>query len=407
MDILKKGTRILYVPYNAKENRLTPGVIVRHHKNDWYWVSDDSGNNEELLRDNKNAIKGRYFEIVVYESVNTVSNLHQRLTKRFGLTPAEVNKFLSVAEIIMMSRDRSYTPKHEDIILYGSLEAGLLELDKRAYKLTVLGKEIWKDYNNLRESKKEDFYSVQVTIDTNEINEKDFEKDLEKIIKWDSYDKIEHFEYRIYSFTKSDWKRIEKVINKYNIEDVENINDNNMEKNTWQEIKEIAKIQVKRKYTEIYPAINVGYHAKIRNEMVKYMGQNQIMTEDEFEDLLVKVAKQPELWKKRNASLYEKDDQGYIKLTKRGLRVFNGLNNQVNEINNEPIIKEEFNAELYDVSGLSKVEINTILKFMYDNDVEYSYDQKAKELEIIDDSNLTKIGQVEFEKLLKNIPVIH
>jgi len=262
------------------------------------------------------------------------------------------------------------------------------------------------EYNNLRESKKEDFYSVQVTIDTNEINEKDFEKDLEKIIKWDSYDKIEHFEYRIYSFTKSDWKRVEKVINKYNIEDVENINDNNMEKNSWQEIKEIAKIQVKRKYTEIYPAINVGYHAKIRNEVVKYMGQNQIMTEDEFEDLLVKTAKRPDLWKKRNASLYEKDDQGYIKLTKRGLRVFNGLNNQVNEIN-EPIIKEEIDAELFDVSVLSKVEINTILKFMYDNDVEYSYDQKAKELEVIDDSNLTKIGQVEFEKLLKNIPVIH
>ena len=97
----------------------------------------------------------------------------------------------------------------------------------------------------------------------------------------------------------------------------------------WEEmknlIKEGKKIKVKRKYTESYPAKYVGNDAKIRNEIIKYLGSNQLMTEDEFEDLLNKSSKHPKLWKKNNPDIYEKCEDGYIRLTKKGKKILDGL----------------------------------------------------------------------------------
>lgn len=107
----------------------------------------------------------------------------------------------------------------------------------------------------------------------------------------------------------------------------------NESESTWTKLKAITeanRIQVKRKYTEIHPAKYVGERARVRNEIIKYLGSNQLMTEDEFEDLLSKNAKHPLLWKKRNRDIYEQGEDGYIRLSKKGSRIFGGLNS-VNE----------------------------------------------------------------------------
>ncbi len=107
----------------------------------------------------------------------------------------------------------------------------------------------------------------------------------------------------------------------------------NESESTWTKLKAITeakRIQVKRKYTEIHPAKYVGERARVRNEIIKYLGSNQLMTEDEFEDLLSKNAKHPLLWKKRNRDVYEQGEDGYIRLSKKGYRIFGGLNS-VNE----------------------------------------------------------------------------
>lgn len=107
----------------------------------------------------------------------------------------------------------------------------------------------------------------------------------------------------------------------------------NESESTWTKLKAITeanRIQVKRKYTEVHPAKYVGERARVRNEIIKYLGSNQLMTEDEFEDLLSKNAKHPLLWKKRNRDVYEQGEDGYIRLSKKGYRIFGGLNS-VNE----------------------------------------------------------------------------
>lgn len=58
---LKPGTRVLFI----KGGKLTPGVIDKFHKNDWYWVKDDSGHREVLKLDSQ-AKANRSFEIVVH-----------------------------------------------------------------------------------------------------------------------------------------------------------------------------------------------------------------------------------------------------------------------------------------------------------------------------------------------------
>ncbi len=109
--------------------------------------------------------------------------------------------------------------------------------------------------------------------------------------------------------------------------------------NIWDLIKESLsnRIQVKRKYTEMYPAKHVGRDARVRNEIIKYIGSNNIVSIDEFEHLISTKSNNSLIWKKKNQHLFEKDEKGYVKLSKIGRRIFDGLlsyevaKNKINE----------------------------------------------------------------------------
>jgi len=66
---LEPGTKVLFIPFSARKNVLTPGEIVEKHKkgNDWYVIRNNKGDIEEVLRVGIKAIPGKTFEIVIYE----------------------------------------------------------------------------------------------------------------------------------------------------------------------------------------------------------------------------------------------------------------------------------------------------------------------------------------------------
>ena len=66
---LEPGTKVLFIPFSARKNVLTPGEIVEKHKkgNDWYVIRNNKGDIEEVLRAGIKAIPGKTFEIVIYE----------------------------------------------------------------------------------------------------------------------------------------------------------------------------------------------------------------------------------------------------------------------------------------------------------------------------------------------------
>lgn len=139
-------------------------------------------------------------------------------------------------------------------------------------------------------------------------------------------------------------------------------------KSTWEIIKESVvnegyRIPVKRKYTEQYPTKYVGYDARVRNEVVKYLGANQVMTEDEFEDVLNKCAKHPKLWKERNKSIYRKDENGYIKLTEKGKRILNGIDNIEKPVNESVLVNEGMweDFEMVEIANDIKNELGVTL----------------------------------------------
>ena len=123
------------------------------------------------------------------------------------------------------------------------------------------------------------------------------------------------------------------LINKYvqiNNIAINELNNKNMEENKnnemslWESIKESKLIKIKRKYTENFPAVTVGKHADIRNEVIKYIGNNNIIEEDEFENILTKKTNHPKTWKRRNKLMFEYVD-GKIKLSQFGKRVYDSI----------------------------------------------------------------------------------
>ena len=111
-------------------------------------------------------------------------------------------------------------------------------------------------------------------------------------------------------------------------------------------INEVKKIQVKRKYTDLHPALNVGHYAKIRNEFIKYMGTNNAITEDEFDSFIGQKTKHGKVWRKRNADIFEKSKDGLIRLTKKGTRINMGINES------ETVIKFDNEDDVATVSNM-------------------------------------------------------
>lgn len=95
------------------------------------------------------------------------------------------------------------------------------------------------------------------------------------------------------------------------------------------------KLNIKRKYTESYPAINVYTNTKIRYKVLEKIGLNSIKI-DEFKNLLKEMGISSS-WLNKNFYLFKHNkNENTIKLSKYGMKLYNAIQAyQINEKNIE------------------------------------------------------------------------
>ena len=98
-----------------------------------------------------------------------------------------------------------------------------------------------------------------------------------------------------------------------------------------------GKIQLKRKYTENYPAITAGKSAKIRNKMLEAIADGKL-TQEEFKEILREMSVDSGRWVRRNQKYFNVSEDG-ISLSKFGKRALKQIT--VNE-NMDNFIFESF-----------------------------------------------------------------
>ena len=89
-------------------------------------------------------------------------------------------------------------------------------------------------------------------------------------------------------------------------------------------IQEGKKITLKRQYTENYPAITAGQHAKIRNKVLEAIGDGKI-TQEEFDTILKELSNNSKRWAKTNSKYFNVSEDG-ISLSVFGKRVLSSIN---------------------------------------------------------------------------------
>jgi len=98
-----------------------------------------------------------------------------------------------------------------------------------------------------------------------------------------------------------------------------------------------SKVQLKRKYTESYPAVTAGKFAKVRNKMLEAIGDGKI-TQEEFDAILKELSSDSKRWSKINNKYFNVSEDG-ISLSTFGKRALKQIT--VNE-NMDKFIFESF-----------------------------------------------------------------
>ena len=84
-------------------------------------------------------------------------------------------------------------------------------------------------------------------------------------------------------------------------------------------LSEGKKIQIKRKYTENYPAKTVGKTANVRNSVIQAI-KDGVVTREEFNKILSELSTSSSQWASRNRKYFNVSEEG-IKLSKWGRRI--------------------------------------------------------------------------------------
>lgn len=86
------------------------------------------------------------------------------------------------------------------------------------------------------------------------------------------------------------------------------------------------KVQVKRKYTEKYPAV-INNNTKIRNSILGEINEDDELEYDDFYQRLLKHTQHPKKWINTNAYYFD-DVRGKIRLSKKGREYKKSINTQ-------------------------------------------------------------------------------
>ena len=98
-----------------------------------------------------------------------------------------------------------------------------------------------------------------------------------------------------------------------------------------------SKIQLKRKYTENYPAVTAGKFARVRNKMLEAIGDGKI-TQEEFESILKEFSNDSKRWSQLNKRYFSVSEDG-ISLSNFGKKILSKIT--INE-NMDKFIFESF-----------------------------------------------------------------
>ena len=97
-----------------------------------------------------------------------------------------------------------------------------------------------------------------------------------------------------------------------------------MERSDFDRLEE-RRLTIKRRYTENYPAIEVGKAARIRNKMLEAIADGKLSQED-FDAILKEMSTDSKRWLRRNTKYFNVSEDG-IALSKFGRRILNKITN--------------------------------------------------------------------------------
>ena len=100
------------------------------------------------------------------------------------------------------------------------------------------------------------------------------------------------------------------------------------------------KLTIKRRYTELHPAKEVGASARVRNKVLEAIKDGKI-TKAEFDRIISELSRDSKRWLKRNAQYFNVSEDG-VTLSKSGSRILNQI-----KTNTQPtmrkLVMESFN----------------------------------------------------------------